>query len=418
MQLWLYNRPVEEQHARIGAGGHVGVKFVNPNPGESCGTSEEGRNMNSTQQTSPWIAALTLAFSLTALIAGCGGVGGGGGNTPNKGTVGGLPVPPAPTQINDHTGTASPGDVWNMHIDHTGSTFTAQDKTSGALAINGSFTTTAGFLGFSVGGAPSGYGLEILSRAALARVGDTTRDLIVLAQTRSGTCLSLNGTVNFAFVTVPNSAWSATSDVAYGSVSAATSGTTWNFTNLTQSTLAGSPASVGATLSPGTCNNSVITIPPSPTITSTVTVAVGPSGVFVADEGPTNRGLAGVLVPSGPINTGSLVAGNYLGFLTEPGAAAKTQIVSFGGGSSVSMSGGAFTNDDPTQAHATNITINFGTQDSTINGLYKAASVTIGANPSFPAVVVVGNPENKFAIFLIAQDTVNLRPMALYLFQQ
>lgn len=373
--------------------------------------------MNSTQRTGPWVAVLALAFSLTALIAGCGGVGG-GGPSPNKGTVGSLPVPPAPTQINDYTGTATPGDVWTMHVDHTSSAFTAQDKTSGGLAINGSFAKTAGFLGFSVGGAPSGYGLEILSRAALARVGDTTKDLIVLAQTPSGTCLSLIGTVNFAFVTVPNSTWSVTSDVAYGSVSATTSGTTWNFTNLTQSNLAGSPASVGATLSPGTCNNSVITIPPSPTITSTVTVAVGPSGVFVADEGPTKRGLAGVVVPTGPLNTGSVVAGNYLGFLTEPGAVARTQIVSFGGGSSLSMSGGAFNNDDPTQAHATNITIDFGAQDLTINGLYKAASVTIGANPSFPAVAMVGNPENKFVIFLIAQDTVDLHPMALYLFQQ
>jgi hypothetical protein len=35
-----------------------------------------------------------------------------------------------------------------------------------------------------------------------------------------------------------------------------------------------------------------------------------------------------------------------------------------------------------------------------------------------PAIAVVGNPENKFAIFLIAQDAVNNTPMVIYLFQQ
>jgi hypothetical protein len=35
-----------------------------------------------------------------------------------------------------------------------------------------------------------------------------------------------------------------------------------------------------------------------------------------------------------------------------------------------------------------------------------------------PAAAVAGNPENKFAIFLIAQDIVNQSPMAIYLFQE
>jgi hypothetical protein len=33
-------------------------------------------------------------------------------------------------------------------------------------------------------------------------------------------------------------------------------------------------------------------------------------------------------------------------------------------------------------------------------------------------VAIVGNPESKYAIFLIAQDTLNVSPFALYLFQQ
>ena len=86
------------------------------------------------------------------------------------------------------------------------------------------------------------------------------------------------------------------------------------------------------------------------------------------------------------------------------------------------------------------MTIDFGSEDAGNFGLYKSARVTIpdpagspGActppgvagtdsqtNPTctLPAIAVVGNPEDRFAIFLIAQDTVNNSPMAIYLFQQ
>ncbi|MBZ5645964.1 MAG: hypothetical protein LAN37_01930 [Acidobacteriia bacterium] len=371
--------------------------------------------MNLAQRRTLWAAVLTLAFSIAALLAGCNTT---TGSFVSKGFAGSLPNPPAPTQVNDYTGTATPGDIWTVHIDHTGNTFSAQDKTAGTPTVNGTFVNAGGFLKFSVNAVPSGYALEILSRAVLARPGDDTNDLIALIQTPTGTCLNISGTVGFEFVTVPSSSWAVGSDVAFGSVQASTNGNIWNFSSLTQATLGGTPKDVGAALSPGNCSNSVITIPPSPTIQNTVTVGVGPSGIFAADEGPGGQGEAGVIEPSGPLNTGSVVAGNYLGFLYEPGAAARSQMAGFGGGAGTSMTGGTFPNDDPTQAHATNMTINLGTQDSVSNGLYKAASVTIGANPSFPAVAVVGNPENKFVIFLLAQDTVNNHPMAIYLFQQ
>ncbi len=354
---------------------------------------------------------------MAALIAGCGG--GSGGGTPNiKGTVGGLPVPPAPAQANDYTGTATPGDLWTMHIDHTSNSFTARDTTSAAAAISGTIGAAAGFLTFSVNNAASGYAREILGRGVLARLGDDTNDLIVLAQTPSGTCLSITGNVGFSFVTVPASSWSVATDTAFGSLSASTSGSTWNFSRLTQATLSGSPTNAGATLAPGSCSNSLITVPPSATVPVTTTVAIGPSGIFVADKGSGIMGQAGVIQPSFPLNTANVVAAGYLGFWSEPGAAVRTQIVAFGGGSGTSMPGGAFPNDDPTQPHATNMTIDLGAQDAATNGLYRAASVTIGANPPFPAVAVVGNPENKFVIFLIAQDVVSSHPMALYLFQQ
>jgi len=94
------------------------------------------------------------------------------------------------------------------------------------------------------------------------------------------------------------------------------------------------------------------------------------------------------------------------------------------------------TSDDPTQPVNANIIINLGAQNTTSNGLYNAATVTIPdpnsvctgsavgqdsqGNPTctFPAVAVAGELENKYAIFLIAQDIVNQSPMSIYLFQE
>ncbi len=62
-----------------------------------------------------------------------------------------------------------------------------------------------------------------------------------------------------------------------------------------------------------------------------------------------------------------------------------------------------------------------GPEDQTNFGLYKSATIHIldpnkVCNPT--GVAIVGNPEGKFAIFLIAQDTVTNSPMVIYLFQQ
>ena len=116
------------------------------------------------------------------------------------------------------------------------------------------------------------------------------------------------------------------------------------------------------------------------------------------------------------------------------------------------MIGGLFPNDDVTQPPNADISINFGKQDSTVNGLYPSAVVTRpdpnqncvtllaqgstakltpGSNAqgypicSFPAIAVIGNPEGKFVIFLDGLDyTANSiatqigAPMQIYLYQQ
>jgi hypothetical protein len=120
------------------------------------------------------------------------------------------------------------------------------------------------------------------------------------------------------------------------------------------------------------------------------------------------------------------------------------------------MTGGIFPSDDVTQTPNSDTMITLGKQDSTYNGLYPNASVTmldpnqnctawsnlnsgysltVGVNAdgyitcTFPAVAIVGNPESKYAIFLYAFDftagtysssgaTRIGAPMQIYLFQQ
>jgi hypothetical protein len=141
--------------------------------------------------------------------------------------------------------------------------------------------------------------------------------------------------------------------------------------------------------------------------------------------------------------TANVVAGKYLGFMVTPFASIHTQPIGFGqivAGTGTSLTGGTWPNDDLTQLQNADTVINFGTQDSQNNGLYPLATITYpdptyacstagtsyGAQPgydangfpicTFPAVAVLGNPENKFVIFLSAGGLES--PVSIYLFQQ
>ena len=81
--------------------------------------------------------------------------------------------------------------------------------------------------------------------------------------------------------------------------------------------------------------------------------------------------------------------------------------------------GGVFANDDPTQPVQTYLTIDLGTQDTTINGLYQNVVITNQITGTiYPAVAVVGNPESKYSILIIGEDMDFSLPLGIYLFQQ
>jgi len=409
-----------------------------------------------------------LCFSLLVLLllgTSCGGSG--KALAPPQG----LPPLTTPSPSNSYFGTQSPGDMWQVSIDHTSNSFSAVNLTnSGAGTVLGSVVDQIGFLGLAQTNVsppfqPFGFAVEIPGRALLLRPGVDTAALAALVP---GSCLNINGNVTFQFVTLPGQNWEMGTDAAYGSVQVSAIGSSWNFSNFTQATLDSSQTN--ATLATGTCATDaaggLVTVPLHPPSTVSATLGVGPSGFFVADQflssaSGTPSGAAGVIQPSTSVNPSTVVGGSYLGFIYEPNVTASpatcsadclapTQMAGFSGSittcqtlpSSSGMCGGAFFNDSLTNLKqaSTDMIIELGTEDPNNFGLYKSATVTLPdpagspgtctapgvagsdsqSNPTctLPAIAVVGNPENKFAIFLIAQDTVNNSPMVIDVFEQ
>jgi hypothetical protein len=411
-------------------------------------------------------AFLLLAMAL--LSASCGGSSAAAPAQPPQG----LPALTSPGPSNSYLGTQSPGDMWQASIDHTSNSFSVADLTdASAGTVLGSVVEQIGFLGLAQTNVsppfqPFGFALEIPGRVLLLRPGMNTAGLVALVP---GSCLNINGSVTFQFVTLPDATWNAGTDAASGSVQVSVNGTTWNLSGFTQFTLGNSsdPGTAGTT---GTCATSTaggpVTIPPNPPSNASATIGVGPSGFFAADHflstaSGTVASAAGVIQPSSSVNVGSVVSGSYLGFIYEPNVTAgsatcvsdclaPTQMAAFTGSvadcltppSASGMCGGAFFNDilGNVKQASTDITVEFGAEDPNNFGLFKSARITIpnpagsaGActtpavtgtdsqgNPTctLPAIAVVGNPENKFAIFLIAQDSVNNSPISISLLQQ
>ena len=401
-----------------------------------------------------------------------------GGKSDLNLTPSGFPPVSQASELNSYVGTqgtdpstGNSGAVWQLTINHTTNSFSASDYAAQLTTANGLFAFDGGFLNFSqTNPGPAfqadGLTIEIPGRVAFFRPGfnsfNSTQDFVTSASSPvamvPGNCLGLFD-VTFQFVTLPTVKWIASTDIAYGSlqvnsVQPTSSGSTWNFTNLAQFTLAKTQSKSATTLSDGICAQSgvgaVVSIPPSSATGNTITVAVGPSGFLIINNGPNTAGAVGLIQPTSALNTNSVLKANYLGFISEPaipiplsGVPTANQVAFFGCSKSgcktsgTSLVGGAFPNDDPTQPANTNITIDLGTQNATNNGLFDSATVTIPdpssactapglagqdsqGNPTctLPAVVVAGNPENKFAIFLIAQDVVNQSPLSIFLFQE
>ncbi|MBV8672594.1 MAG: hypothetical protein JOZ33_04100 [Acidobacteriaceae bacterium] len=413
--------------------------------------------------------------------------------------VASLPTPPPPASANTYTGSQSPGQ-WSLNLDDSKNTFSYQALTYPAspnTPVSGSLQNTNGFLNLGTSNGTSlGYVLEVQGRTAVFRPGDSTIAPVMSVPQTS--CYPITGRLRFQFIAMQAGPYPSSpaggegsytgSLLYYGSFVASTNsdGSSWQFGNLQGSSIAvsgegsGLVAGISGPLSfMGSCkasngqasiaisgttvfnglwapSNQYTPNPPSNTVT---TLDVGPTGFFALDQSvpsttpPTGGAVIGVVEPSSPLSTSDIEAGNYLGFLYEPENSGVVPVVpgttapvAFGAGLSNSLVGGSFPNDDVTQAPGADITISLGKQDSTLNGLYASASITVldpfqncanytgsgtpgkpGINDqgyitcTFPAIAVVGNPEGKYAIFINSYNwAAQLAgvPMQLYLYQQ
>jgi len=307
----------------------------------SCRMMERAVNAVVENPCPAYITFIVLVF--LSLLSGCGG----NSQARNPPTQG-LATPPPAGQINSYFGTD--GNIWSVNIDHSNSQITGKNLTNGILlsgSAAGTFAPAGGFLNItlSANGTPpnlvgqiGGFALDLPGRAALLRLGDQTNPLIPLVST--GSCIAIGGTVTYQYVTIPSPSWDQGTETAYGSFQASTNGPNWTVANVRQFTLAGmAPSIPGTGVPPGYCAQSTLgfavtaasnsTNPPI----ATVTMGFGSSGFFLEDNGaqqgspqgvvPSNAlgagvGAIGIVQPSSPVSTSSVVGARYLGFFYEP----------------------------------------------------------------------------------------------------
>jgi hypothetical protein len=420
----------------------------------------------------------TLTLLAAVVAIGCGSSSKPVTVVPDPSLPTGLPTPSAPGEVNTYSGAQSPG-AWAFTLDNSKNAFSYQPVTYPASATTGSIQSTAGFS--QLGG--SGLALEVLGRAAVLRPGGSATSLVFgVPQTQ---CYAITGKMRFQYIamypgTLTSELGAAGPTIGYGSIVASTdtTGSTWQFENLQGNVVSGPASFTGAC---ATANGQTaialsgpsvladIWAPIPSSVTSTTPGAqsniwVGPTGFFAADQSdptqtsPTGASVAGMAEPSSPLTTSAVAAGQYLGFLYEPpgfaylanpATPAFTAPVGFGQvvpGAGTTMTGGVFLNDNVAGNPNSDIQINLGAQNATLNGLYTSVSITV-LDPAqncanftdysipdttgvtsqgyitctFSGVAIAGNLGGNYAIFVNSYNwaaRLSGIPMQIYLFQQ
>jgi len=203
------------------------------------------------------------------------------------------------------------------------------------------------------------------------------------------------------------------------------------------------------------------------TISSTAVLGIGPSGLLVENNGQTSNlvsnaslagyqpfmgsgtGAMGLPQPSSAIDVTALSGAQFVGVFYSGGSTTTdwtSAIASFGfpslpascpfGNFQSPLFGGDYPGNDPTQSPQgvqqgygnCDVVVDLGKQDPKNNGLFPAATVFIGAGfagnhdtttHSFPATVIAGQLNGKYAVFAIGVDTTATPEQAwgIYLFQ-
>jgi len=329
-----------------------------------------------------------------------------------------------------------------------------------------------------------GFALELSGQAgALVQLeGQPAAPLVP-----TSTCPSIATAQSFNFLTIPTSfpatqstvGWTPATDTAYGSVDITSKAGVVSLDNIQQSTFPSafsapgitpaspSPVSIAA-LCGQTAYGNTISIPGQITVTNPGANAtsppqgianIGPTGLLVEDNGLSPAfgtyqnalgagvGSVGLPVPSSALETGTLVAAQYLGFTygsgvnmpSFPNSGWSSHLTSFGF-STVPLSCALVAPASPTLIYGgdfaqdilssdgfgqCDLAIDLGTQDKQ-NGLYPHATVYMtttyagnlsNTNYSFPAVAIAGQLQGKAAIFVLGVDSFSQQAWSIDLFQ-
>lgn len=317
----------------------------------------------------------------------------------------------------------------------------------------------------------------------------------------STACPSSGSSQTYLFLTIPGGltttsglqyAWDPATDTAYGVVQVSSSDSEVTLQNIQQyilpsgaaTTAPVKPVQPGPASVTGTCGSTFfgyITVVPGQLVigdpgTSTVetippqaTLAIGPTGLLVEDNGSNatsplpntspalhynnalgaGTGAVGLPQPSSPLSTNAVVGAQYLGFIYGAGVYTSSRsqpngwsstLTSFGfpntpncsssfpASTGTQVYGGDYNPSTSTTGYSNcDLAVDLGTQSPSTNGLYPNATVWMdagyAANPtrttySFSAVAIAGQLNGKYAIFVLGVDnTASPQPWAIYLLQ-
>jgi hypothetical protein len=400
---------------------------------------------------------LELWVILAAVLAGAALIGCSSTTSSNSNPV--PPTNPVQTYL-----AAGVGSLETYLIDNTANDFVATSYSSsgGTVQASGSVSSLSnGILdlditylpGQTITSAPltGNWVVEIPGQAALMELETTSTygtntAFAPLAPTQ--TCPSMSTAETIQFVTIPkqlstqstleSNGWNPQLETAYGSVTISTSGTTVQFSSISQSTFpaanggaAGPPINPAPASATSTCSStfygqtmsvptSVTIINPGPgtqSVPPSATIGIGPTGFLLEDAGSAQGaadasippyenvlgagyGAIGLPKPSAALATSTLVSAQYQGILygAASGASAAVGnpgfrlIGSFGyanlqtscptlpaPSSSTILYGGEFASNDPSANSFGNcdLAIDLGSQDANNNGLFPAATVYV-----------------------------------------
>jgi len=328
---------------------------------------------------------------MSAALAGC------GSQPHNVSPTSGLPPSTPAASSNAYIGTQSPLN-WTFTVDDNQNAYSYQSlptDSSRPAASSGTFVPQNGFLNLGA----AGLALEISGAGAILRPGDNTTAPVAMVEQEG--CLALTGQQRYLVQGMVRTTSPVTaSPVVYrrGDLVASTTsdGKTWSFADAEYVDYKGNQISLlyqgrpSASSFTGKCaaakGASSVSIDTSGAYLLPTTFRFGSAGMVVADyttsTGPkvfSHAAAIGFAQPQYPLTVQLLASASYRGFQVEYSTASVTQPVSFGPAvdGSVALNGGTYPNDDVTQTADSSALFVFGSQSSSINGLFAKATMTV-----------------------------------------